>query len=97
MRSRVECSGHELVGRESSGLTAGRGFPKMPNRLTMSDKIFPPSAEASAGAHISSIEQYRELYERSINDPESFWTEQAERLHWFEKWINYWFFLNLSM
>ena len=58
----------------------------MPNRLTMSDKIFPPSAEASAGAHISSIEQYRELYERSINDPESFWTEQAERLHWFEKW-----------
>ena len=52
----------------------------------MSDKIFPPSAEASAGAHISTIEQYQELYERSINDPEGFWTEHANRLHWCEKW-----------
>ena len=49
-------------------------------------KTYPPSAEASANAHISSLEQYRELYERSINDPEGFWTEHAERLHWFEKW-----------
>ena len=49
-------------------------------------KTYPPSAEASANAHISSLEQYRELYDRSINDPEGFWTEHAERLHWFEKW-----------
>ena len=49
-------------------------------------KTYPPSAEASANAHISSLEQYRELYERSINDPEGFWTEHAERLHWFKKW-----------
>ena len=35
-------------------------------------KTYPPSAEASANAHISSLEQYRELYERSINDPEGF-------------------------
>ena len=49
-------------------------------------KVYPPTAEASANAHVSSLEQYRELYDRSINDPEGFWTEQAERLHWFEKW-----------
>ncbi|MFP6902252.1 MAG: AMP-binding protein, partial [Verrucomicrobiia bacterium] len=52
----------------------------------MSDSIFPPTAAASEGAHVSSLEQYRELYDRSINDPEGFWTEHAERLHWAEKW-----------
>jgi acetyl-CoA synthetase len=49
-------------------------------------KVYPPTAKASANAHISSLEQYHELYNRSINDPEGFWTEQAERLHWIEKW-----------
>ncbi|SVA89671.1 uncharacterized protein METZ01_LOCUS142525, partial [marine metagenome] len=49
-------------------------------------KVYPPTAETSANAHISSLEQYRELYDRSINDPVGFWTEHAERLHWNEKW-----------
>ena len=40
-------------------------------------KVYPPTAETSANAHISSLEEYRELYNRSINDPEGFWTEQA--------------------
>ena len=45
-------------------------------------KVYPPTAETSANSHISSLEQYHELYNRSINDPEGFWTEQADRLHW---------------
>ena len=49
-------------------------------------KVYPPTAETSANAHISSLEQYHELYNRSINDPEGFWTEHANRLHWIEKW-----------
>ena len=49
-------------------------------------KVYPPAASASANAHVSSLEQYRELYDRSINDPDGFWTEHAERLHWIEKW-----------
>ena len=52
----------------------------------MSESVFLPTAEAAAGAHVSSLDQYRELYDRSINDPEGFWTEHAERLHWFEPW-----------
>ncbi len=48
--------------------------------------VFPPAAEISERAHVKSMEQYQELYDRSINDPEGFWTEHAERLHWFEKW-----------
>ena len=49
-------------------------------------KVYPPSAEFSTKAHISSLEDYNSLYEQSINKPEEFWSEQAERLHWFEKW-----------
>ena len=49
-------------------------------------KKYPPSAEFSTKAHISSLEDYNSLYEQSINKPEEFWNEQAKRLHWFEKW-----------
>ena len=52
----------------------------------MSDKTFPPTAAASEHAHVASLEQYRELYEQSIVDPETFWAGQAERLEWSRKW-----------
>jgi acetyl-CoA synthetase len=29
---------------------------------------------------------YREVYERSMRDPDAFWAEQADRLDWFRKW-----------
>lgn len=32
------------------------------------------------------IRTYEELYRRSVEDPEGFWGEQAERLHWFKRW-----------
>ena len=32
-------------------------------------------------------DQYKEMYERSVNDPEGFWAEQAEKyLTWFKPW-----------
>ena len=43
-------------------------------------RTFPPPSELQATACIGSPEQYRELYERSINDPEAFWLEQSELL-----------------
>ena len=48
--------------------------------------VFPPSAEFSKRAHIASIEQYRSMYKRSIEDPEGFWAEIAEGFHWQKKW-----------
>ncbi|MCB1237640.1 MAG: acetyl-coenzyme A synthetase, partial [Verrucomicrobiae bacterium] len=48
--------------------------------------VYPPPAEFSAKAHVGSLDEYRALYQRSIDDPEGFWTEQAEKLKWFEKW-----------
>ena len=47
---------------------------------------FDPPAEFSAKAHIKSMEEYQALHKRSIEDPEGFWAEVAEDLHWFKKW-----------
>jgi acetyl-CoA synthetase len=36
-------------------------------------------------AHLN-LEQYKKMYDRSIHEPDQFWAEQAERLHWFKRW-----------
>ena len=48
-------------------------------------RTFPPSAEFSASAHISSLEQYQEMWQRAKDNPEEFWGEIArENIDWFE-------------
>ena len=49
-------------------------------------QVFPPPAELAAKAHIKSMDQYRQMYERSIADPEGFWGEVAEDFYWKQKW-----------
>ncbi len=50
-------------------------------------RTFSPSKEFSARAHIKSMAEYETLYKRSIQDPEGFWAEMAEKnLTWFKKW-----------
>ena len=49
-------------------------------------RIFSPPEELSKEAHIKSLEEYRAIYQRSIKDPEAFWAELAEQLHWYRKW-----------
>ena len=53
----------------------------------MSDvKTYPVPADAAQHAWIDA-EKYSQMYQRSIDDPEGFWAEQAEEfLHWFKKW-----------
>ena len=47
---------------------------------------FPAPAEFAAQANISA-EQYAEMYQQSIDDPEGFWSEQAEKyISWFKPW-----------
>ena len=46
---------------------------------------FPPPAEFSAQAHISSVEQYEAMWQRAKDDPAGFWGEQAAELHWFRQ------------
>ena len=50
------------------------------------DKIYNPPEKVLKKALISK-EEFDELYKKSIEDPENFWEEMAEKeLHWFEKW-----------
>jgi acetyl-CoA synthetase len=48
------------------------------------DEVYEPSAAFKERAHISSMEEYEEMYQRSIENPEAFWDEQADRIDWFE-------------
>ena len=53
----------------------------------MSDvKVYDVPADFAAQANVNA-QQYEEMYARSVQDPEGFWSEQAEQyLTWFKKW-----------
>ncbi|MDP7665854.1 MAG: acetate--CoA ligase [Candidatus Poseidoniia archaeon] len=51
---------------------------------------YEPNAELTKRAHISSIEDYRRMYDDSIKNPESFWEGQADRISWSQKWNKVW-------
>jgi len=46
--------------------------------LMAETRTFPPPAELQREAHIKSMDEYQELYDRSVNDPDGFWLEQAK-------------------
>ena len=48
-------------------------------------RLFPPSAEFAAQAHVHSHADYQTLYRRSTEQPEQFWAEAARELHWFRE------------
>ena len=49
-------------------------------------KVFEPSDGVKMKAYIKRMEDYKELYQRSIGDPDGFWGELAEHLDWYKKW-----------
>jgi acetyl-CoA synthetase len=49
-------------------------------------RVFKPSRKSSQKAYIKSLDEYRRIYQRSIEDPEGFWGELAEQLDWYQKW-----------
>ena len=53
----------------------------------MSDSpIYDIPSDLAANANVTA-EQYAEMYKRSVENPNEFWAEQAEKfLHWFKKW-----------
>ncbi len=54
--------------------------------LLQEGRLFYPPRDFQEQAHIRSLEQYRALYVRSLEDPEGFWAEMASALHWFRRW-----------
>ncbi len=49
-------------------------------------RTFAPPADFSKNAYIKNMKEYKKIYDASIKDPEKFWSEKAEQLHWFKKW-----------
>jgi len=53
--------------------------------LMTETRTFPPPERIRKTAYISSLEQYKKMWDQSIRDPEKFWLEQAQSLTWFKK------------
>ena len=50
------------------------------------NRVFEPPRELSEQAYIKSLDEYRKMYQRSVEDMEGFWAELAEQLDWTRKW-----------
>lgn len=36
--------------------------------------------------HVTGMAQYQEMYKQSVEDPDQFWAEQAQGMHWEKPW-----------
>jgi acetyl-CoA synthetase len=50
------------------------------------NRKFEPPKELVQNAWIKSFDEYKRMYDRSINEPDSFWSEIAEGFKWYKKW-----------
>jgi acetyl-CoA synthetase len=53
------------------------------------DRVFQPPPASAAGLGrwlVGSLDEYRALHRRSLDDPEGFWSPIARELHWFSPW-----------
>ena len=49
-------------------------------------RVFNPPEELKRSAYIKNLDEYKRIYQRSIDDPEAFWGELAKQLDWYRKW-----------
>jgi acetyl-CoA synthetase len=48
-----------------------------------SDPVYPVKTHIQERAHLRSFDEYKRLYQRSLDKPELFWAEEAKTLTWF--------------
>jgi acetyl-CoA synthetase len=49
-------------------------------------RVFNPNPEISRKAEIKSLDEYKKIHKKSIEDPEAFWANVAKELVWYKKW-----------
>ena len=49
-------------------------------------QLFPPPDDFAAHAHVDSMREYHAMYNRSVNDPDGFWSDLAENFYWKQRW-----------
>ncbi|PRW59907.1 acetyl-coenzyme A chloroplastic glyoxysomal-like [Chlorella sorokiniana] len=52
----------------------------------MAAAVHQPPEHVVKGAHVDSLAKYKDMYARSLSDPEGFWGEFASQFHWNKKW-----------
>ncbi len=50
------------------------------------DRVFPPPETFAKSAHIKSFDEYKRIYQQSIENPEQFWAGIASELKWIKPW-----------
>ncbi|MBT9142181.1 MAG: Acetyl-coenzyme A synthetase [Dehalococcoidia bacterium] len=58
----------------------------MTDKVVNNGNVYVPPQGFVDDARIKSMEEYEAMYNRSLNDPEGFWPEMANQLHWFKPW-----------
>ena len=54
----------------------------MASEIAEFEALFQPQPSIQAQAHVKSLNDYKQLYEESISDPESFWRKIYEQFYW---------------
>ena len=54
--------------------------------VALEERVFEPPQEGFENAWVKSMDAYKAIYQRSIEDPEGFWGEVAEGFVWYKKW-----------
>lgn len=65
-------------------MDSSKDEPLTVSHLLNENRKFIAAKDLKENAHIKTMEQYEDLYHRSIHD-EAFWLEQSETLNWFQK------------
>ncbi|MGH9671177.1 MAG: acetate--CoA ligase [Terriglobales bacterium] len=50
------------------------------------NEVFPPPKQFTEQASVRSMQEYERLYRTANDDPEKFWAERAQAVHWFAPW-----------
>ncbi len=68
---------------------ASSATPGAIESVLQENRIFNPPegfSDSVGGAYVSSMDEYHALHQRSLDDPEGFWSEMACELDWFKPW-----------
>ena len=70
----------EMSDNNGTGLGAHQHHSHADAHLT-----FNPPESLRQSAHVKSFQEYQQLYEQSVSDPETFWSGIAEQFYWESK------------
>jgi acetyl-CoA synthetase len=54
--------------------------------VALEERVFDPPKEGFENAWVKTMDEYKTMHQRSIEDPEGFWGEVAEGFVWYKKW-----------